>query len=341
MWRRILGVVALVANIAVATCHGYLAEPKARNVVHNSNYCPHCLAAGGPGVTYAGGRTWPNSKHGVCGDPASGPLDHEAGGKYATKQITAAYVKGQRITLRVKITAPHGGRFLFGVCPVPDGASATEERRVVTQACFDKNRLKNALDGSDVWWLGKKGVGEYTMDFVLPPGLTCKRCVLQWHYETGNSCNIPGTPPQYVLSANMVSCASSGNMEEFWNCADVSIQEGDGGRSTGATKRPKRRAKETFLIAAGGGGGRQTQRHQYVLAVMAGMAVAAVAAAAVVPGFLLLAVLLVMAVLVLLSWVSSPPVARRRRFRFLQAPTSPSFDAFSEPIFSKVQYTRR
>lgn len=234
----------LATNALLAAGHGMLVEPRARNVVHNSNYCPHCLAAGGPGVTYAGGRVWPKSVHGVCGDPHTGPLDHEAGGKFATKVITGNYVQGQRVTLRVKITAPHGGRFSFGVCPVPDGASPEAERKAVTQRCFDSNLLTNAEDGSKYWWFGKRGVGEYTMTFTLPKGVTCKRCVLQWHYETGNSCTIPGTPQEHVMSANLVACDKTSVMEEFWNCADVTIVAGSGSTGSKPT-RPKR--KETFV----------------------------------------------------------------------------------------------
>lgn len=236
-WKRALGLVVGALCAVSAAAHGYLAEPKARNVLANSNYCPHCLAAGGPSVTYGGGRTWPNSRHGVCGDPHTGPLDHEAGGKFATKVVTARYAQGQRVTLRVKITAPHGGRFSFGLCPVPDGASDADERRVVTQKCFDANRLKNADDGTPYWWFGKKPAGEYAVDFVLPAGVSCKRCVLQWHYETGNSCTIPGTPAQHAMGAGMTPCNQSPNMEEFWNCADVSVS-GDGGGEPAPT-RPK------------------------------------------------------------------------------------------------------
>lgn len=225
---KLLALAVAATSVVGAMCHGMLAEPKARNVVHNSNYCPHCLAAGGPGVTFAGGRVWPNSLHGVCGDPHTGPLDHEAGGKFATKVITGTYAQGQTITLKVQIQAPHGGRFRFGICPVPDGASDAAERAAVTQACFDKNALTNAADGSKWWWFGKKPAGEYTMQFKLPANIACKRCVLQWHYESGNSCTIPGTPPEHVMSPNMVPCDQTSVMEEFWNCADVSVGAGDG-----------------------------------------------------------------------------------------------------------------
>lgn len=231
-----------------AAAHGFMAEPRARNVVHNSNYCPHCLSSGGPGVTYAGGRVWPNSLHGVCGDPHTGPLDHEGGGKFATNVVTGRYAPGATITIKMKITAPHGGRFSFGICPVPDGVTGAAERAVVTQKCFDSNRLKNVADGTDYWWFGKKPSGDYTMQFKLPPGVTCKRCVLQWHYESGNSCAIPGTPPEHSVSANLVPCPQTGVMEEFWNCADVSV--GAGGKDDAGAPLPVTQSPPVAAAAA-------------------------------------------------------------------------------------------
>lgn len=236
MWKRALAALVVAAHALGAACHGMMTEPAARNVVHNSNFCPHCLAAGGPGVTFSGGRTWPDSRHGVCGDPYTGPLDHEAGGKFATNKITGTYVRGQRVGLQVKITAPHGGRFSFGLCPVPPGAPPVVERKAVTQQCLDANRLVNADDGTFYWWFGRRAAGTYNMTFVLPANVTCRRCVLQWHYETGNSCTIPGTPKEHVMSPNMVSCKGSPVMEEFWNCADVRVLDSEKTRASASAK---------------------------------------------------------------------------------------------------------
>lgn len=222
-WRRVLGVVMVALQAVGVACHGFMAEPAARNVQHNSDSCAHCLSAGGPGVTFAGGRSWPNAKHGVCGDAHNGPRHHEAGGKFATPpRVAATYIQGQTISIRVKVTAPHGGRFSFGLCPVPRGASAEAERAATTQKCIDSNPLTNAADGSKYWWFGKRGNGEYVMQFKLPPAIVCDRCTLQWHWETANSCTYANTPPQHVMSPNMTPCTQSGP-EEFWNCADVSV----------------------------------------------------------------------------------------------------------------------
>ena len=229
MWRKLLGLAIVASQAVAAMCHGFMSEPASRNWQRNSNSCPHCLAAGGPGVTFTGGRKWPNSLHGVCGDWHNKPRDHEAGGKFATPpQIAAVYKKGQTITIRIKVTAPHGGRFSFGICNVDGTATPEQERAKTTQACFDANPLTNAVDGSRYWWMGKRGNGDYSMQFKLPPALTCTRCVIQWHYETGNSCDLPGTPPgMHMGGGNMGSCLQSSSIEEFWNCADVRILSGD------------------------------------------------------------------------------------------------------------------
>lgn len=43
-----------------ASAHGFVAEPAARNVVRNWQYCPHCVNSGGPWVVSKEGKlTWP------------------------------------------------------------------------------------------------------------------------------------------------------------------------------------------------------------------------------------------------------------------------------------------
>lgn len=246
MWKKLLGFAVLATNMIVASCHGFLAVPASRNLLsQNQHYCPHCLANGGPGYTYADGRKWTsagavmwnpkiNAKHSVCGGGLSGdPPDaryFEAGGKYVTKKITATYSAGQVITLQVSISAPHRGRWTFSVCQVPDGATDAQERQVVTQQCMDSHRLtivdpKNPGKGTPYWWVGDSSSGMFTLQAKLPDGIECKRCVLQWHWESGNSCRLPGTPTGkgFEIDVGKDSCEGATNMEEFWNCADISI----------------------------------------------------------------------------------------------------------------------
>ena len=78
-------VAALAGMPLGAQAHGYLVEPKSRNYIHWSDYCPHCLSAGGPSVVSNGSQlTWPAGVNGLCGDPWNTERKHEAGGVYAT-----------------------------------------------------------------------------------------------------------------------------------------------------------------------------------------------------------------------------------------------------------------
>ncbi|KAF6256159.1 hypothetical protein COO60DRAFT_139667 [Scenedesmus sp. NREL 46B-D3] len=72
----------------------------------------------------------------------------------------------------------------------------------------------------------------YRIRYRLPKDFTCDRCILQWHYLTGNSCWPPCSkedptfpncrPPTYALPY----CGTQGAAypEEFWNCADIRIR---------------------------------------------------------------------------------------------------------------------
>jgi hypothetical protein len=209
MWGFIKrATVALLAFVSTVRGHGYLADPAARNVQHNSDYCPGCLNAGGPWLVYSAGRGRP--RYGVCGDPWNGPKHHEAGGKYATPIRTARTFKsGQVFTARVVLTANHVGRWSLRLCP----------RIKPTQSCFDAHVLQRA-DGKGPYTPVPGNKSTFRVRYKLPRGLKCKRCVVQWTYETGNSCNPPGIPRP---NPGLDSCKRSTNGEQFWNCADVRI----------------------------------------------------------------------------------------------------------------------
>lgn len=216
--KLLLAYLAVVGgHLPRADAHGYLAHPAARNVQHNSNWCPHCLNAGGSWAVYSHGK---QARYGVCGDPWDGPRDHEAGGKFASPpRIAATYAAGQAFTAKTTLTANHKGRWSLRLCPLPGSGTAARERKVVTQACFNAHVLRRA-DGSGPYTEVPGAASRMTARYVLPAGVRCKRCVLQWTYETGNSCNPPGIRhPQ----AGLASCADSTNGEDFWNCADIRI----------------------------------------------------------------------------------------------------------------------
>lgn len=191
-----------LAQVVAGACHGYLAKPAARNVQHLSDYCPQCL--NGPGM---------------CGDLPGQPR-HEAFGKYASPpDVAETYEAGGMLRARVVITANHRGRWGLKLCALPDTSPRTE--RAAMPGCL-KRLKRTGGKGSYVYLWPSASVS--TAAFRLPRGVTCERCVLQWLWETGNSCTPPGTPAKYANGA-LQTCgsASAPPGETFTNCADIRI----------------------------------------------------------------------------------------------------------------------
>jgi hypothetical protein len=190
-------------------------QPASRNVQHNSDWCPHCLNAGGTDAVWSGGS---KARYGVCGDPWNGPKHHEAGGKYASPpKIAARYTRGKTITVRVVLTANHVGRWSVRLCKLSD-PSPRAEKRQLTDECL---KPLNRADGSGPYTYVPANKSVFDVKYRLPRGVSCKRCVLQWMYETGYSCRPEGTPDQYA--GNVATCGQGAVGEIFVNCADVSI----------------------------------------------------------------------------------------------------------------------
>ena len=170
------GLLCLALLLPSVMGHGFLAQPRARNVVFNSNFCPHCLNAGGSGATAKGA-------HGICGDPYDGPRDHEEGGKYYSDEPQVTYRRGQDAEFKLVISANHHGRFSFRICEYTGS-----EKAALTEACLDENVLKMSAGeqapGKQYWYTGPNDPPrEYTMKYKLPKDLTCdgvrSKCVLQ------------------------------------------------------------------------------------------------------------------------------------------------------------------
>jgi hypothetical protein len=196
---------ALAALAATAAAHGYLAQPAARNVQHNSDWCMHCLNAGGAEFARAHG-------HGLCGDPVTDapPRKHEFGGQFATPRRAAARLRpGEPFLARVVFTAWHGGRWSLRLCP-GDG-------RALGQACLDGHRLLTT-PANDKFVDASRTSAKFRVPRAFPRG----PAVLQWTYETANSC----VPAGYAGgNAGLQMCAAPGAPagEAFWNCADVDV----------------------------------------------------------------------------------------------------------------------
>ena len=237
----------LLAAAPAAMGHGFLAKPAARNVVMNSDYCPQCLAAGGPGTVY------PSGNHGLCGDPYAmpEPRKHEPGGQYYNDgRSQATYTEGDVVEFDVKLTAYHKGDFRFRVCRI-EGTTPEDERSQLSEQCFDEHKLEQAdvagaqSPGTDRYFIGPTSDSwNYNIKYQLPDGLSCdgiaSRCVLQWHYVTGNSCDPPGTPSKYGSGQLPVCSSGEGAVpEEFWNCADITINPRDGPAPTPPSPVPE------------------------------------------------------------------------------------------------------
>ncbi|PRW50976.1 chitin binding domain-containing [Chlorella sorokiniana] len=231
--RRFFAAVPLLLLAAIAAvlpspaaAHGFIIAPAARNYVRNWNWCPHCVNGGGPAATSRGGQlTWPASAAAACGDPSLAT----AGAPVAT------YHAGSVINIQLFITAQHGGRHVFRLCPGPN----------MTSACLTApGAVLQRADGAGPFsWTPREGGpspapsagtyarairagigGElYAWRYRLPAGVTCERCVLWWRWSTGNSCTVPGSPA-WLSTGNLPACGSWGAYpEEFMNCADVRI----------------------------------------------------------------------------------------------------------------------
>ena len=59
-----------------------------------------------------------------------------------------------------------------------------------------------------------KFVGLIKIRATLPKNLTCKQCVLRWHYRAGNN---------WGICPNGTGAMGCGNQETFRTCSDITI----------------------------------------------------------------------------------------------------------------------
>ncbi|ODM99780.1 hypothetical protein Ocin01_06884 [Orchesella cincta] len=147
---------------------------------------------------------------GVCGDSYSDPAPrrHEGGGLFGRGIITGNYSAGQIIEVQIDLTASHLGYFELRLCPQNNPLVPA------TQECLDQYVLELA-DGSGTRYpIPTFDAQLHTYSVKLPEGVTCRQCVLQWHYNTGNSHGYCSD------GAYKLGC---GSQEVFRACADIAI----------------------------------------------------------------------------------------------------------------------
>lgn len=198
------------------TCqHGRLIEPPARSSAWRFgydtpvDYDDNQLYCGGLNVQWGqnGGRC------GICGDAYNGPRDHEyPDGKFTKPlRITGSYASGGIIFATIELTTVHMGYFMFRLCP------ETSELHEVTQECLDRRVLMilSSNSVSDRFYIREvKVASNYSLPLRLPADVTCRRCVLQWTYTTGNT---------WGSCANGESSTGCGPQETFRGCSDVMV----------------------------------------------------------------------------------------------------------------------
>ncbi|XP_046401948.1 uncharacterized protein LOC124167927 [Ischnura elegans] len=220
MASRTLFLFACVLVLAVVGVkgHGYMADPCQRSSLWRLgaptpiNWEDDELNCGGYGTQWDTN----GGKCGECGDAYNlkRPRPNENGGKYGTGYIAKTYKQGEMITIKINITTSHMGYFEYRLCPM-DGVDG-KPGAPVPQSCLDKHLLK-LDDGTTRWTLkSPEGAsGQYQMKVQLPPGITCKNCVLQWFWRTANSW---GTCDD---GSEAMGC---GPQETWSNCADITIE---------------------------------------------------------------------------------------------------------------------
>lgn len=147
---------------------------------------------------------------GICGEDFNADKLWEKGGKNYRGYTVRTYAQGETIDVTVEITANHKGYFEFRLCDVDQANNDGE----ATQACLNKNVLKDKYGRIKVPCLN--GTGKFPISLVLPKTLSCKHCVFQWKYNTGNSWNIDPT--------TKIGCMGCGPQENFYGCSDIEIK---------------------------------------------------------------------------------------------------------------------
>jgi len=146
---------------------------------------------------------------GVCGNTGS----ECPSGEYCKKVITRHYKAGQTINATIHFSGNHGGLISYRLCPV------TDDSKEVTWDCLLKHDLTIVEAGGKTVWQepwpdSVHHDGDVTVHVKLPEGVTCERCVFQWHWS---GANYMGT------CANGTTGMGCGPQQTYIACADISI----------------------------------------------------------------------------------------------------------------------
>jgi hypothetical protein len=240
--------------------HGYIQFPSSRNFERfkeGKDY--NFMGLNGGGAFYVNKNSinktyiYPdtiengNKRHGMCGDPVG--LYEHYNQNVTDYSVVASFQRGQVIHIDIIVTSHHRGHFEFYICDTKD---LEFPENGITQECLFRHQLSRAEEVDSISPMDEKYPYRYyleptscmefqeepypgyitTVAYQLPANLTCKHCVLQWWYFTGNSCNHVGYREYQGVNCDtewynkeLQDCeVSEVKPEEFWNCADISIK---------------------------------------------------------------------------------------------------------------------
>ena len=257
------------------------------SAVPRIEYCSHCLnryngfapTADAVDASYCG----------VTQDGERGYTDVIAhdGSVIREPPVRATLTAGEELDVEFTITAHHKGHVELGVCcldPQTTSAAdmvscfkdnkATFVRDEYYNAPVDENYPKRgyvAPPSANILGTSSASTGysdmPFKMVYKLPEGQSGDRCLLQWMYYTGNSCEMPGYNDFAFPGDDWRQCGGVGRQclstcsftgapyggermvagdrddgeignvapERFWNCADVAIRSSNGAVPAPAT----------------------------------------------------------------------------------------------------------
>ena len=161
----------VLAALPAVHAHGFMSMPASRNYIHSTyyprtahekslldesyfDYCPHCLAAGGPGaVSNLSKLEWPVGLNGLCGDkyyvdgtgpPVDTAREHEAGGRFATGGGASKAQPLGAATAEGGGSAAGGGGYHRFACAAAGIRARPSLHSLVLQPCFNFQQHTNA-----------------------------------------------------------------------------------------------------------------------------------------------------------------------------------------------------
>lgn len=227
-----ISIILLLSILSEVAGHAFLHTPISRNAVGMvgnglctwggdipCDGCPHCVNVPEPNT---GCGIWQNNK-------LEPKLYGSTGLGYGNTGYKTTYTAGDLVEMKVEISTYHGGMVEFRLMDVgsnidPDGSLWESQPRLKVEsfspACDDSSQCspEPCLDEKECAPIPLNIYGNHNGVLKamvrIPSDVTCEHCVLQWRYNTGNSC-----------WPDWVSCPGS---ERFWNCADLKILAADG-----------------------------------------------------------------------------------------------------------------